>query len=175
MRNVRGLLAMLMMVVTGTLALGGGPGLALAADQKVNACGCYRDAVGSCFCGKSGKRDKREIQGRCSCPGECEPKGCEEKRAKELEKEVQAETRRARDAEKKQDDAYEARKKKDESVNNEEETAAAARLESAQAETIDESAAGAPSKKNKHAKREKEREKEKGKTPEKSGTDTASQ
>jgi len=169
MRNVRGLLPMLMMAVTGTLALGGGSRLARAADQKVNACGCYRDAVGSCFCGKSGKSDRRGMQGRCSCPGECEPKGCEEKRAKELEKEVDAETKRARDAEKKQIDADEARQKKDESVNNEEERAAAARLEAAQAETSDEGAAGAPSKKNKHGRREKAR------TPEKSATDTASE
>ena len=170
MRNVCGVLPLLMMTVTGTLALGGGPGRARAADQKVNACGCYRDAVGSCFCGKRGKSDKSdksEKKGMCSCPGECEPKGCEEKRARELEKEVQAETKRAREAEKKQRDADEARKKKDESVNNEAETAAAARLEAAQAETSDESAAGAPAKKNKHGK--------KAKAPEKSGSDPASE
>ena len=44
-----------------------------AANPPVNACGCYRDSVGACFCGRKGK---------CECPGDCEPKGCEEKRAK---------------------------------------------------------------------------------------------
>jgi len=38
---------------------------------------------------------------RCGCPGECEPKGCEEKRAKQLEKEIMAETRRAAEADRK--------------------------------------------------------------------------
>ena len=63
------------------------------AAGKMNACGCYADAQGRCFCGRKGK---------CSCPGECEPKGCEEKRAKELEKEVAAETKRAAEADRKQ-------------------------------------------------------------------------
>jgi hypothetical protein len=56
------------------------------AGNKPNACGCYRDSSGSCFCGKKGK---------CSCPGECEPKGCEEKRARDLDKEIAAETKKA--------------------------------------------------------------------------------
>jgi hypothetical protein len=68
-------------------ALTDGAGLAHAADQpKPNACGCYRDTTGACFCGK---------KGACVCPGECEPKGCEEKRAKQLEKEIAAETKKA--------------------------------------------------------------------------------
>ena len=69
---------------------------------KENACGCYQDSTGSCYCGKKAK---------CGCPGECEPKGCEEKRAKELEKEIQAETKRAQDAERKQREAGEPKKK----------------------------------------------------------------
>jgi len=68
-------------------AITGGAGVAYAADQpKPNACGCYRDTTGACFCGK---------KGACVCPGECEPKGCEEKRAKQLEKEIAAETKKA--------------------------------------------------------------------------------
>jgi len=64
-----------------------GAGLAHAADQpKPNACGCYRDTTGACYCGK---------KGACVCPGDCEPKGCEEKRAKQLEKEIAAETKKA--------------------------------------------------------------------------------
>jgi hypothetical protein len=63
------------------------------AGKKVNACGCYADAANNCFCGRKGK---------CDCPGECEPKGCEEKRAKAMEKEVAAETKRAAEADKKQ-------------------------------------------------------------------------
>jgi len=63
------------------------------AGKKVNACGCYADAQNNCFCGRKGK---------CDCPGECEPKGCEEKRAKQMEKEVAAETKKAAEANKKQ-------------------------------------------------------------------------
>jgi hypothetical protein len=59
---------------------------ALAATPPTNACGCYRDSAGSCFCGKKGK---------CACPGDCEPKGCDEKRAKQLEKEIAEETKKA--------------------------------------------------------------------------------
>jgi hypothetical protein len=54
--------------------------------HEVNACGCYKDTAGACFCGKKGK---------CACPGDCEPKGCEEKRNKEIDKEVAAETKKA--------------------------------------------------------------------------------
>ena len=64
-----------------------------AAGKKVNACGCFADTQGNCFCGRKGK---------CSCPGECEPKGCDDKRAKEMEKAVAAETRKAAEADKKQ-------------------------------------------------------------------------
>jgi hypothetical protein len=61
--------------------------------KDVNACGCYKDGAGACFCGKKGK---------CACPGECEPKGCEEKRNKEIQREVDAETKKAHEADKKQ-------------------------------------------------------------------------
>jgi hypothetical protein len=58
-----------------------------AAEAKtLNACGCYRNAAGECFCGRRGK---------CDCPGDCEPKGCEEKRAKQMQKEIAAETKKA--------------------------------------------------------------------------------
>jgi hypothetical protein len=63
------------------------------AGKAVNACGCYADTQGNCFCGRKGK---------CACPGQCEPKGCEEKRAKQMDKEVAAETRKAAEADKKQ-------------------------------------------------------------------------
>jgi hypothetical protein len=62
-------------------------------NREVNACGCYKDASGACFCGKKGK---------CSCPGDCEPKGCDEKRQKAIQKEIAAETKKAADADKKQ-------------------------------------------------------------------------
>jgi hypothetical protein len=61
--------------------------------HEINACGCYKDGAGACFCGKKGK---------CACPGDCEPKGCEEKRNKEIQKEVAAETKKAHDADQKQ-------------------------------------------------------------------------
>jgi hypothetical protein len=63
-------------------------GAASAADR--NGCGCYQTDSGSCYCDKKAK---------CGCPGECEPKGCEEKRQKEMEKEISAETKRAHDSE----------------------------------------------------------------------------
>jgi hypothetical protein len=55
-----------------------------AADR--NKCGCYKDGAGTCFCDKKAK---------CGCPGDCEPKGCEEARNKELQKEIDAETKKA--------------------------------------------------------------------------------
>jgi len=76
-----------------------------AASPAMNACGCYRDAAGACYCGKKG--------GKCVCPGECEPQGCEEKRAKEIQKEVDAEAKRAREAEKKQEDEQAAKAAKE--------------------------------------------------------------
>jgi hypothetical protein len=64
---------------------------ARADKQSVNACGCYRDN-GSCFCQKKAK---------CGCPGECEPKGCEEARQKEFQKEIEAATKQAKEQEEK--------------------------------------------------------------------------
>ena len=58
-----------------------------AAAAEKNKCGCYRDeSAGACYCDKKAK---------CGCPGECEPKGCEEQREKQLQKEIDAETKRA--------------------------------------------------------------------------------
>ena len=68
------------------------PVAAAAAGKTLNACGCYKDGSGACFCGRKGK---------CDCPGDCEPKGCEEKRAKEIQKEIAAETKKAAEADKK--------------------------------------------------------------------------
>jgi hypothetical protein len=62
------------------------------AAPPTNACGCYEDSSGACHCVKKSK---------CGCPGACEPAGCEEKRAKELEKEAKAETKRQQDEERK--------------------------------------------------------------------------
>jgi len=64
----------------------GGSNAAAAPEGKPNACGCYSDSTGACYCGKKTK---------CGCPGECEPKGCEEKRQKQLEKEIAEETKKA--------------------------------------------------------------------------------
>jgi len=89
-------------------------GTAQAAPPPSNTCGCYRDSVGTCYCGKKAK---------CGCPGECEPKGCEEKRAKEIEKEIEAEAKRARDAEKKQQDEQAEKKRKEEAPPPSEESA----------------------------------------------------
>ncbi len=61
-----------------------GGGSASAATP--NKCGCYKDTAGTCFCAKKGK---------CGCPGDCEPKGCEQQRDKEIQKEIEAETKKA--------------------------------------------------------------------------------
>jgi hypothetical protein len=66
--------------------------LAVGADR--NACGCYKTEGGSCYCDKKAK---------CGCPGECEPKGCEEKRQKDMDKEIREETKRAQSAERGQE------------------------------------------------------------------------
>ena len=79
---------------------------AQAAPPELNACGCYRDSAGTCYCGKK--------TAKCVCPGECEPKGCDEKRAKELNKEIEAEAKRARDADRKQQEEQAERKRKEE-------------------------------------------------------------
>ena len=84
------------------LALGGVPASAGSEEHKSNACGCYQKSDGSCVCGRGSK---------CGCPEECEPKGCEEKRQKEMDKEIQAETKKAQDAEKKRNEEAAAKAK----------------------------------------------------------------
>jgi len=64
-----------------------GGGRARAADK--NSCGCYKDGAGTCFCDKKAK---------CGCPGDCEPKGCDEKREQQMKKEIEAETKKAAEA-----------------------------------------------------------------------------
>jgi hypothetical protein len=118
MRSSLRLLPLLALTAALAFKLGGaGPvsAVAEAADPQVNACGCYRDSVGSCYCGKK--------PGKCVCPGECEPKGCEEKRAKELDKEIEAEARRAREADKKQQEEQAERKRKEEAPPPDEQSA----------------------------------------------------
>ena len=82
-------------LAAGTISLGGGLTLrtAAAADDGLNACGCRQGSSGACYC---------EKKSHCGCPGECEPKGCEEKRAKQLDKEVQEETRKAEESSRRQ-------------------------------------------------------------------------
>jgi hypothetical protein len=57
-----------------------------ASAEERNRCGCYRDTTGACFC---------EKKAACGCPGDCEPRGCEEKRDRELQKQIQEETKKA--------------------------------------------------------------------------------
>jgi len=63
----------------------GPPGVTL------NACGCYRQGE-SCMCTNK--------NARCDCPGDCEPVGCEQKRQKEMDREVAAEVKRAEEQDK---------------------------------------------------------------------------
>ena len=82
-------------LAAGSIGLIGGFGLrpAVAAEDGLNACGCRQGSSGACYC---------EKKSHCGCPGECEPKGCEEKRAKQMDKEVQEETRKAEEASRRQ-------------------------------------------------------------------------
>jgi hypothetical protein len=84
------------------LVLGGVSANAGSDEHKPNACGCYQKFDGSCVCGRGSK---------CGCPEECEPKGCEEKRQKEMDKEIQAETKKAQDNEKKRNEEAAAKVK----------------------------------------------------------------
>jgi len=76
-------------VLLGALVLQLRPVVAAAGGDR-NACGCYADGAGTCYCEKAA---------RCGCPGECEPKGCEAQRERQFEREVETETRRAKDLE----------------------------------------------------------------------------
>jgi len=89
------------------LMLAGASANAGSDEHKPNACGCYQKSDGSCVCGRPSK---------CGCPEQCEPKGCEEKRQKEIDKEIQAETKKAQDAEKKRDEEAAAKAKAQEKV-----------------------------------------------------------
>jgi len=70
-----------------------GASVAKAPPRALNACGCYADLSGKCFCPKRAK---------CGCPGECEPKGCEEKRARQMQKEIAAEMKKAKEIDRKE-------------------------------------------------------------------------
>lgn len=59
-----------------------------AAAEERNRCGCYQDGTGACFC---------EKKATCGCPGQCEPRGCEDKRDKELQRQIQEETKKAQE------------------------------------------------------------------------------
>ena len=70
------------------MLVGGG-----SAGAAANKCGCtLNESNNSCSCSKGAK---------CGCPGECEPKGCEEKREAQRKKEIDAETKKAAEADRK--------------------------------------------------------------------------
>ncbi len=83
---------LLLVLVSALLALGVCLTARTAAAADKNKCGCYKNSQGTCFCDKKAK---------CGCPGDCEPKGCEAAREKALQKEIQAETKKAADADRK--------------------------------------------------------------------------
>ena len=68
------------------LVIGVASGNAVGAEK--NKCGCYRDSGGTCYCDKKAK---------CGCEGDCEPKGCEAAREKQIQREIDAETKKAAD------------------------------------------------------------------------------
>jgi hypothetical protein len=137
-------------------AAGVGVPVVQAANPPVNACGCYRDSAGACFCGKKGK---------CDCPGDCEPRGCEEKRAKEIDKEVEAEIKRAREAEKKQRDEAEEKRKKAEAAANAEATAAEGGGDASDGQSEAEEDDKTKKAKSKKSRKAKEAKKSEGDTP----------
>jgi hypothetical protein len=97
--------------------------LARAENHPTNACGCYGE-LNACFCEKKAK---------CGCPGECEPTGCEEERQKKLQKEIEAETKKAREAEKAQLEKAQAKAKEAAKPAKEEEEDDAATVENPKA------------------------------------------
>src|SRR6185436_4321338 len=88
MRGLLNALGMAPPVLALVLLLGGG-----AAVAAPNKCGCTRnESNNTCSCSKGAK---------CGCPGDCEPKGCEEKREAQIKKEIEAETKKAAEADRK--------------------------------------------------------------------------
>jgi hypothetical protein len=69
----------------------------------LNACGCYRKG-NSCACTNK--------NAKCVCPDDCEPVGCDEKRQKELDREMAAEVKRAEEEDKKRQAAEAERERK---------------------------------------------------------------
>jgi hypothetical protein len=70
----------------------------------LNACGCYRKGS-ACVC--------TDRKAKCECPDDCEPVGCEEKRQKEMDREMAAEVKRAQEEDKKREAAEAARASKE--------------------------------------------------------------
>src|SRR4029079_14352779 len=88
MRGLLNALGMAPPVLALVLLLGGG-----AAVAAPNKCGCTRnESNNTCSCSKGAK---------CGCPGDCELKGCEEKREQQMKKEIDAETKKAAEADRK--------------------------------------------------------------------------
>jgi hypothetical protein len=80
--------------------------VARAEKRPLNACGCSGEGD-SCLC---------ERKAKCGCPGECEPKGCEAERQKQLQKEIDAEVKRAKDEDKARNKPKEEAKADDDSA-----------------------------------------------------------
>jgi hypothetical protein len=78
----------------------------------INACGCYRKG-NACVC--------TDRKAKCECPDDCEPVGCEEKRQKEMDKEMAAEVKRAQEEDKKREAAEAAARAKEENSQKDEE------------------------------------------------------
>jgi hypothetical protein len=95
------------LVMVLTLVLPGvGGNRARAEKHPLNACGCYGDG-NHCTCEKKAK---------CGCPGECEPKGCEDARQKEMQKEIDVETKKAKEQEAARAKAAEPKSEEDDSA-----------------------------------------------------------
>jgi hypothetical protein len=88
-------------LAAGIIVLAAGVPSAGATKRPLNACGCYGEG-NNCIC---------ERKAKCGCPGECEPKGCEAARQKQLQKEIEAETKKAKEAEEKANASAEGKDK----------------------------------------------------------------
>jgi hypothetical protein len=88
MRGLLKLFGLAPPVLALAMLVGGG-----SAEAAANKCGCtLNESNNTCSCSKGAK---------CGCPGECEPKGCEEKREAQRKKEIDAETKKAAEADRK--------------------------------------------------------------------------
>jgi hypothetical protein len=88
--------------------------VALAAPATASAAQTDKHPTNACLCYKMGDSCMCKHGAKCGCPGECEPKGCEEERQKKFQKEIEEEARKAKEEDKVKNKPKEEAKGEDE-------------------------------------------------------------